>query len=282
MRNNVKKRIKNIAITLLTIMLCINILSPISNAASANNIFVFKITSNLTQVKPGSEVIFKISADSIEMGQGLISISMKIEYPKDAYQELLQSNIDVLEGWRIEQFNKSTGELKIKSNNFVNKPGDVIQLVMSTKPDAKEDSNAKIKITNITGGNGSTTAKAGDLEADLKFGIEDIQNESFGATISTPSPITPPPTTAPITPVTPVPTTPMITPTEVITPPVTEDLPDAGIEDTIVPITIALAVIALVSMYSYSNSAKRKLAVSTEAIQNMDLEKDQVEINIKD
>lgn len=246
-----------------------NTTNATATTTPGENIFTVKITSNVKQTVAGNETLFKVSATNISAGQGVSKVDLTVT-PDKNFEEMKESDVVVLNQWKIGSFDDKTGKLSLTKNSFQNEAGDIVQFVLKTKEDIT-DTQAKVQITNLTGSNGRNTIKGNEVTGTIEIGATVIENsQEFDPKATVTPTVTPGRTTVTPTPI----TMPVTTDTA------TDVIPDAGLDDTVILLTIALSVIAVISMQRYTNSNRKKLALSKEALSKLELEQEQISIDI--
>lgn len=262
-----KKNNKHLVAMILLLALLLPIISGIVNAES----FTMSLKTSVKQTKEKSEVIFTLSALNIVMGQGLTKIEFTVDYDDKVFEQVISSNINALNNWRLEKFDPKTKKVTLSRQSFQKETGDLAAIVLKTKIDTKGKEGV-VSLTNISGSNGTQTQQATVVTAKVAIGDEIIELEKEKEKPVTPVKEEPVKKEEPVIP--------DVKKEEPKTTTEKKELPDAGLDDTIVQITLALAVVALISMFSYARANKKKVLAYETEIQELK-NKETMDIEVK-
>ena len=190
---------KKIAITIILIMILIAecILIGFNNytyaAVRTTAVPGFDITMesansnvDLSNLHQGNTFDVKVKiANMHDIGQGILVIGGTLKYDKTILEIVSANNITGHNGWNIKKlngYNESEGIfLAENDDNRINTNGDFLTIRFKVKADAKEVSNSKITITDITssGGAGLIIVKNSELPISIVAEKEEITSTEY-------------------------------------------------------------------------------------------------------
>ncbi len=282
-----KKTLTIITLLVLMLTMSMNVFATSAPSFGGGGTFVLSITSTLETVSEGTSVLFRVSAKEIEMRQGLTTLSFTIDYPKDIVEPIVKKNINVLASpAEIKSFDEKTGKIVLNATKFITADTDILQVECKPKT-GTTGKDIAFTLKGITGSNGSITANAVDVTSTVKIGTKNITNPAFKGEKTNQLPDLPNKKPAPIEKqprvkkpeVKPQPK-PEVKPKEKDQTTADKKQPNAGIEDAVLPMMIALAGVALIFTYRYTKVNNYKIKMASEGLNNLDT-KDPMNIDIK-
>ena len=136
-----KKKVMLILILIVLILLASNILA-MSN-------LVAQVKTSTNELEAGQQVIITFGFDKYEqIKKGINAFKAKLEYDKEIFEEVKQSDFQCLNDWEKLQYNQATGEFIAIKRAGSKAPEDLVSITLKTKQGVKATST-DIVITDI-------------------------------------------------------------------------------------------------------------------------------------
>ena len=128
-----KKKVMLILILIVLILLASNIL------ATSNLVAQVKTSTN--ELEAGQQVIITFGFDKYEqIKKGINAFKAKLEYDKEIFEEVKQSDFQCLNDWEKLQYNQATGEFIAIKRAGSKAPEDLVSIALKTKQGVKATS----------------------------------------------------------------------------------------------------------------------------------------------
>lgn len=159
-----KKKVMLILILIVLILLASNIL------ATSNLVAQVKTSTN--ELEAGQQVIITFSFDKYEqIKKGINAFKAKLEYDKEIFEEVKQSDFQCLNDWEKLQYNQATGEFIAIKRAGSKAPEDLVSITLKTKQGVKATST-DIVITDIVTSEGEKDINIVEIKTTINI-IED-------------------------------------------------------------------------------------------------------------
>ena len=159
-----KKKVMLILILIVLILLASNIL------ATSNLVAQVKTSTN--ELEAGQQVIITFGFDKYEqIKKGINAFKAKLEYDKEIFEEVKQSDFQCLNDWEKLQYNQTTGEFIAIKRAGSKAPEDLVSITLKTKQGVKATST-DIVFTDIVTSEGEKDINIVEIKTTINI-IED-------------------------------------------------------------------------------------------------------------
>ncbi len=159
-----KKKVMLILILIVLILLASNIL------ATSNLVAQVKTSTN--ELEAGQQVIITFGFDKYEqIKKGINAFKAKLEYDKEIFEEVKQSDFQCLNDWEKLQYNQATGEFIAIKRAGSKAPEDLVSITLKTKQGVKATST-DIVFTDIVTSEGEKDINIVEIKTTINI-IED-------------------------------------------------------------------------------------------------------------
>ncbi|MCI9177268.1 MAG: hypothetical protein HFJ28_01495 [Clostridia bacterium] len=159
-----KKKVMLILILIVLILLASNIL------ATSNLVAQVKTSTN--ELEAGQQVIITFGFDKYEqIKKGINAFKAKLEYNKEIFEEVKQSDFQCLNDWEKLQYNQATGEFIAIKRAGSKAPEDLVSITLKTKQGVKATST-DIVFTDIVTSEGEKDINIVEIKTTINI-IED-------------------------------------------------------------------------------------------------------------
>lgn len=159
-----KKKVMLILILIVLILLASNILA-MSN-------LVAQVKTSTNELEAGQQVIITFGFDKYEqIKKGINAFKAKLEYDKEIFEEVKQSDFQCLNDWEKLQYNQATGEFIAIKRAGSKAPEDLVSITLKTKQGVKATST-DIVITDIVTSEGEKDINIVEIKTTINI-IED-------------------------------------------------------------------------------------------------------------
>ena len=147
---------KKFFVLTLIMILFVSLLSVTASATTDDKkSFNLAMTANNTRVAPGGEVLITVKITNLQVGEtGVNSFYCYLTYNTDVFEQLTESSIDGVDGWKP-SFNLQTNKIDLSRTNFLKNDGEIMQISLKTKENIADSTVGEIKLTGITLSNGA-------------------------------------------------------------------------------------------------------------------------------
>lgn len=128
--------------------------------------------SSTSKLKEGDTVEVTLRITNINAGEGIDAIVATLDYDKNVFEEVAQSNIVGINQWNTNLYSADTGIFTITRGSKINTASDVLKVTLKAKSTINVNST-EIKLKEITASGGAVEdGGTGDIEiADVKVTI---------------------------------------------------------------------------------------------------------------
>ncbi len=169
------KRLKNIT----SIILFFVFLFVLTTNVQAVSSMQAKLEGDTLEVKKGQEIVVNFKLDDYEdINKGINAYKATLEYNKNVFEEVVQSDFQAQNNWEELKFNKDTGELvSIKKSG--SKTGEIVaRITLKVKEDATVG-RTDISLSNIVTSEGKEDINVGkDEESATKLTVNIIEKQT--------------------------------------------------------------------------------------------------------
>ena len=159
-----KKKVMLILILIVLILLASNILA-MSN-------LVAQVKTSTNELEAGQQVIITFGFDKYEqIKKGINAFKAKLEYDKEIFEEVKQSDFQCLNDWEKLQYNQATGEFIAIKRAGSKAPEDLVSITLKTKQGVKATST-DIVFTDIVTSEGEKDINIVEIKTTINI-IED-------------------------------------------------------------------------------------------------------------
>lgn len=228
---------KKITLAVLILMFMFFVTTTIN--AATNYSASMSLSAEDKIIESGKTVTVSVNLTAINAGDGIDTIITTLNYDKNVFETVKESDITTQNGWDIDPYVESSGTMIIENNTKVNSASTVATIKLKFKENvAVEETTVTLKETTVSGG----------LEGAGGTGDIDVANASVTFTKEKPASEEPTPTTT---------TTPAknIEVTKKDSTTAKNRIPQTGVSYDVV---IALVVVSMVAIASYVAYAKTK------------------------
>lgn len=173
-----KKRVLKIAI--LAIMIVFAYVTVV-NALS----FTATMTPSATTVPEATEFTISVKISNLDVGtNGINSMSGYLKYDSNVFEDINESSIDGINGWKA-TYNPDGGKITLTKSTFVKTEEEVMNITFKTKAGKKDTKPGKIEFINIVASNSETSISAADVSTEITIGTESSNQGNSSTTNST-------------------------------------------------------------------------------------------------
>ena len=155
----------------------LGILATTAIAASRSDIIRAGLSSSKQELEGGQEVLLTLRFDEYKTKEGINCFKAKLDYDKQTFEKVVQTNFKTQNNWEELKYNQDTGEFVVIKKAGSKSEEDIAQITLKVKP--KEEINAgktEIKIAEIITSEGEEDL----LIEDAKIQLDIIKEQESG------------------------------------------------------------------------------------------------------
>lgn len=170
---------KVLNIILLVTLFCF-VMSTAVNALS----FTATMTPSSTSVPEATEFTVTIKVSNLDVGtNGINSLKGYLKYDTEVFETISESSIEALNSW-TSKYDDSTGKIELTKNTFVKSSQEILQIAFKTKAGVTGKSGT-ISYSNIVASNSESDISASDISASITVGAAEAANTNPETTQNT-------------------------------------------------------------------------------------------------
>lgn len=144
------------------------------NTVIASTTIDTKLNSNIKELNKGDQVVVTLKLDNFkEMHKGINVYKATLEYDKNIFESVIQSDFECQNNWEDLKYNPSNGEFIIIKKVGSTKKEDIVKITLKVKINI-EPSKATVKIKNIVTSEGKSDVILKDTQTTLNI-VEEQQ-----------------------------------------------------------------------------------------------------------
>lgn len=145
--------------------------------------FTATMTPSATTVQEETEFTVTVKVSNLDVGtNGINSLTGYLKYDTDIFETISESSIEGLNSWSV-TYDASTGKIGLTKINFVTSTQDVFQIAFKTKAGVTGKTGT-ISYNNITASNSETDISATNISTSIAVGTSDSTSTNTSNTIS--------------------------------------------------------------------------------------------------
>ena len=135
---------------------------------------------NSNKLETNKEYEIKLNISKLDAGNGIDTITLKLEYDKEVFDKVSKNDISADNSWMV-SYNDEKDAI-IMQNDKINKTGDLLTLKLKTKSNLKNDSTTILLKNIIASGGIEVNGGTGDIRVeDLSFTLDGKSESSIYA-----------------------------------------------------------------------------------------------------
>ena len=143
--------------------------------------FTATMTPSATTVPESTEFTITVKVSNLDVGtNGINGLTGYLKYDTDVFETISESSIEGLNSWTI-KFDETTGKISLTKSNFVTSTQEVFQITLKTKSDIS-GKTGNVSFSNISASNSETSISATDISTSITVGTSSSNNETSNST----------------------------------------------------------------------------------------------------